>query len=76
MALDTLLSAGVDVNLAYEHRLTALMWAAGQGHVDAVKLLLARGARPDLRDDRGLTAREIASQAGHIAVAAILATAP
>jgi len=48
------------------------MWAAGQGQLDAVKLLLARGARRDLRDDRGLTAAEIARGAGQSAVVAAL----
>ena len=62
--LAVLLDAGVDVNAPYEHQLTALMWAAGQGHADAVALLLARGARPDLRDDRGQTALDIARGAG------------
>jgi hypothetical protein len=37
-----------------------------------VRLLLARGARRDLRDDRGLTAADIARQTGHADVAALL----
>jgi ankyrin repeat protein len=41
------------------------MWAAGQGQADAVRLLLERGAERDLRDDRGLTAAEIARQTNH-----------
>jgi ankyrin repeat protein len=36
-------------------------------------LLLERGARTDPRDDRGLTALEIARSAGHAAVAQLLA---
>ena len=56
----------------YEHGLTALMWAAGQGQVEAVKVLLARGASVELRDDRGLTAKEIARQAGHGPVVEVL----
>jgi uncharacterized protein len=67
--LQALLDAGIAVDTTYEHGLTVLMWAAGQGHADAVRLLLARGARTDLRDDRGLTAAEIARQAGHADVA-------
>jgi hypothetical protein len=45
-ALDALLASGIDVNAAYEHQLTALMWAAGQGQLEAVKLCsrAARGA--------------------------------
>jgi ankyrin repeat protein len=64
-ALLPLLDAGLDVNATYEHELTLLMWAAGQGHRDVARLLLARGARPEMRDDRGLTAAEIARMAGH-----------
>ena len=52
------------------------MWAAGQGHVDTVKLLLSRGARPELRDDRGLTALDIARQAGQLAVVEVLPATP
>jgi ankyrin repeat protein len=68
-ALDALLGAGIDVNATYEHKLTLLMWAAGQGHADTVRLLLARGAKADMRDDRGLTAFDIARGAGQAAVA-------
>ena len=48
------------------------MWAAGQGSVATTQLLLARGARSDLRDDRGLTAADIARQAGMAPVLALL----
>ena len=65
--------SGIDVDAAYEHGLTALMWAAGQGQADAVRLLLARGAKRDLRDDRGLTAAEIARQTNHVDVAEAIA---
>ena len=51
---------------------TPLMWAAGQGQEATVRLLLARGAKTDLRDDRGLTAYDIAAQSGQSAVAALL----
>ena len=65
MPPQALLESGLDVNATYEHDLTLLMWAAGQGHADVARLLLARGARPEMRDDRGLTASEIARMAGH-----------
>ncbi len=58
-----LLDAGVDVNARYGNNLTALMWAAGfpdvtpTAHaVAAVRLLIARGAKLDLVDDRGRSA--------------------
>ena len=68
-----LLASGIDVNATYEHDLTALMWAAGQGQADAVRLLLERGAQRDLRDDRGLTAAEIARQTNHAEIAEAIA---
>ena len=37
------------------------MWAAGYGRVDTMRALLDAGARTELTDDRGLTARDIAS---------------
>ncbi len=66
-----LLDAGVDINRRYAHGLTALMWAAGPDvsagteDVEAtVRLLLTRGARADLKDDRGQTAAAIAQSSG------------
>jgi ankyrin repeat protein len=67
-----LLDAGVDPNKTYKHNLTALMWAAGYGKTDAVRLLLERGADASLKDDRGMTARDIAAKAGHEATAEML----
>ena len=52
------------------------MWAAGQGHADAVQLLLTKGARADLRDDRGQTALDMARSGGHAAAAALLSAPP
>lgn len=68
-----LLGAGVDINKAYHHQLTALMWAAGSGSAGAVKLLMSRGANADLKDDRGKTALDIAHEAGNKEVEALLA---
>ena len=69
-----LLAKKADVNAREAWReQTALMWAAGQGHAEAVKLLLERGAQADLRDDRGLTALDMARQGSHAAVVALLA---
>ena len=64
-----LLDAGVDVNLAYAHDLTALMWAAGHANVvpvgdglEIVELLVERGAEIDRADNRGRTALMIAAE--------------
>ena len=48
------------------------MWAAGQGHAEAVKLLLGKGANKTLKDERGLTALEMAQDAGPKAVVQLL----
>jgi ankyrin repeat protein len=75
-----LLEAGVDLNRGYAHGLTALMWAAGYADgagIDDIKqmlaLLIARGAALDARDDRGLSAQEIARDLGHKEIADYLA---
>jgi ankyrin repeat protein len=75
-----LLDAGIEVNRRYEHGLSALMWAAGYADgagVEDIKqvlaLLIARGAALDARDDRGLSAHEIARDLGHREIADYLA---
>jgi ankyrin repeat protein len=69
-----LLDAGVDVNRTYKNDLTALMWAAGYDRTETVQLLLARGANPALKDNRGMTAKDIAVQTKSARVAGLLST--
>ena len=40
------------------------MWAAGFGKTDTVRVLLAAGANPALKDNRGKTAADIARAEG------------
>jgi ankyrin repeat protein len=74
-----LLDNRLNVNLAYGHSLTALMWAAGHGNdvpepegLKTVEMLVSRGAKLDLTDDRGRTALMIAAERNHPMVVAFL----
>ncbi len=54
---------------------TALMIAAAEGHVDAVRLLVEAGSDLHLVDEEGSTALSLARSYGHLDVAALLAEA-
>ena len=76
---ERLLLAGVDVNTTYGNNLTALMWAAGfsedapeEDGVKTVTLLLDKGAKIDVQDDRGYTALTTAAELGHDGVVDLL----
>jgi ankyrin repeat protein len=58
-------AAGADVNERSVDGTTALQWAAYNGDLELVKLLIAHGADPKARNDYGMTA---------IAAAAVEAT--
>ncbi|MCM0083043.1 ankyrin repeat domain-containing protein [Geomonas sp. Red32] len=51
---------------------TALVSAAAAGHTEVVKLLLEKGARPELPDSAGKTAIQRAQEAGHPSTAEVL----
>ncbi len=77
-----LLDAGVEPDERYAHDLTALMWAAGHSNdvpvaegLETLALLLERGARLDLVDDRGRSALMIAAERGHAEIATALVAA-
>jgi ankyrin repeat protein len=55
---------------------TALIWAAKQGHQASVAALRRHGADPGIRDGRGRTAADWASEAGHPEVLALIAAPP
>ena len=69
------LDAGVDPNYQHpEYGTTPLIAAAEHGHLAAVKLLVARGARKDVVSEwDGHTAQQVARSKGHADVAAWLA---
>jgi ankyrin repeat protein len=56
-------------------RVTPLMLAAWEGHVQAVRLLLELGADPERRADQGVTARAAAREKGHEEVLRLLEAA-
>lgn len=51
-AVETLLNAGLPVDAVDEFGSTALHWAAWKGNAPLMRLLLARGARTDIREGR------------------------
>uniref|UniRef100_A0A182PQN1 NAD(+) ADP-ribosyltransferase n=1 Tax=Anopheles epiroticus TaxID=199890 RepID=A0A182PQN1_9DIPT len=46
--------------------MTPVLWAAFEGHFDALKLLVARGGDPDKADQFGNTALHLAAAKGHM----------
>ncbi|MCH7574849.1 MAG: ankyrin repeat domain-containing protein [Candidatus Marinimicrobia bacterium] len=55
--IQALLDAGAKVNAKSEKGFTALMGAAGFGHLPSVQALLDAGAEADTADKEGLTLR-------------------
>ncbi len=71
--LDLLLEMGANVNGVNEYDDTALMHAAGLGHMACVLRLLDRGATIDAREKRiGMTALMEAARSGHTNVVDLL----
>ena len=67
------LEKGADVNAAdKKFNATALMWAAHNGHVEALNVLLANGADMDRQGSRGETALWFAAQKGQLETLKIL----
>jgi hypothetical protein len=72
-AIAAALDAGAEINAKSRYDATALIFAATNGHLDAVKLLVARGADVNVQDTfyRGRAA-DSAFTGGHVAVAIFL----
>lgn len=61
-----------DVDAKTNVGITPLMMAATEGHAEAVRLLLQFGADRTLKDDEGLTAKDVASRNGNEALIPLL----
>lgn len=59
--LSVMLGAGVPANMRTSEGESLLMLASRNGHTDTVRLLLENGARTDVQDNRGNTARSVAA---------------
>jgi ankyrin repeat protein len=77
--LELLLDAKADVNEVYGNGLTALMWAAGHANdvpaaegLATARLLIERGAKVDIADNRGKTALMIAAERNHPEIVELL----
>lgn len=70
--LDKLLARGAKIDALTPNRATALMLAARNGHIDAVRRLLRAGADTALKNDRGLTAAAWARTQGNTDIAELI----
>ncbi len=71
-AIELLLSRGMDVNVANEDGMTALMRAAGEGYADIVALLLSKGADMELQNAKNQSAWLFAAMGNHNEVVELL----
>ena len=70
-----LIAAGSDVNERDVFGHTALMFAAGEGHLEIVQILLAQGAEVNALNQVGATALSRAKAKGHTEIVNLLKSA-
>ena len=73
--LKILLGREADINLRDDNQATALMWAAYQGHTEAVKLLIDSGANLTYKNTSGYTALMLAEFNGYQDIVRLLSNA-
>jgi hypothetical protein len=66
LTITTLLDAGEDINLADEHSMPPILRSLYAGHLQATKLLFARGADPSKVDISGWNALHCSSIGGNV----------
>lgn len=72
--LNVMLDAGVPVDIRTNTGDSLLMLACCNGHLDTARLLLEKGAAPNLRNDQRLTPLECADSRGHTEIVTLLRT--
>ena len=70
--LQALIYKEADVNARGKYGLTALMYAAKNGHRGTFRALINKGADANARDDFGRTALEYAAGYGHTGILALI----
>ena len=70
--IELLLDKNAQIDKAGEYGMTALHFAAYNGHLEVAKLLLTKGAKIDLPDNKGQTPLHYAAENGKSAVAELL----
>ena len=66
------MAAGVNVDELDEHGVTALLWAAINGHVEAIRVLAQLGADKEAKNVDGLTPLHGAAANGHVEAIKVL----
>jgi ankyrin repeat protein len=70
--LTELIIAGTAINARLDNDATLLMWAAGYGQEAVVAMLLREGADRKAKDNRGMTAADIARDGNFMSVAKLI----
>ena len=70
--IDYLIDRGANINQQTIHAATPLFIAVLRDQPESVRKLLSRGADPKIKNQRGISAVELAQEAGHDEIAAIL----